>query len=216
MTSPPHSTGSHSCRTPADQQLSRPYDSSPTPEQWNPAPPRDDTRALNLSTLRPRHENGPPTSSADRHETSRLSLGLIADQLPRSVAKGQGETVSDAIDTALARITWELTCLTDDLVTSFNGKGGSLPMHATAIRQCAAPLGLATHHLAKAIDQISSHHQCSAPATATQNEAPKDLLPGLQRDIEHARTAIYATANQYKTNASLLGNTPTTSPPTPK
>ncbi|MFJ2149432.1 hypothetical protein ACIOHB_11665, partial [Streptomyces microflavus] len=31
-----------------------------------------DTRALNLSTLRPRHENGPPTPSADRHETSRL------------------------------------------------------------------------------------------------------------------------------------------------
>ena len=73
-TSPPHSTGSHSCRTPADQQPSRPYNSSP--EQCNPAPPRDDTRALNLPTLSPRHENGPPTPSADRHETSRLASGF--------------------------------------------------------------------------------------------------------------------------------------------
>ncbi|MFF7337347.1 hypothetical protein ACFZAT_08385 [Streptomyces sp. NPDC008163] len=145
-----------------------------------------------------------------------VSLGLLADQLPRAVAAGQGEAVSDAIDAALGRITWELTCLTDDLVTSFNGKGGNLPMHATAIRQCAAPLGLATHYLAKAIDQISSHHQFFAPATATQTEPPKDLLPALQRDIEHARNAIYATATQYSTNASLLGSNPTTSTHTPK
>ncbi|MFF8912853.1 hypothetical protein ACF08M_05870 [Streptomyces sp. NPDC015032] len=43
------------------------------PEQWNPAPPRGDTRALGLHSLSPRHENGPPNLSADRHETSRLT-----------------------------------------------------------------------------------------------------------------------------------------------
>ncbi|WP_159049540.1 hypothetical protein, partial [Streptomyces sp. NRRL WC-3618] len=31
-----------------------------------------DTRALGLHSLNPRHKNGPPTPSADRHETSRL------------------------------------------------------------------------------------------------------------------------------------------------
>lgn len=42
------------------------------PEQWNPAPPRGDTRAPGLHHLSPQHEKGPPTPSADRHETSRL------------------------------------------------------------------------------------------------------------------------------------------------
>ncbi|MER6271710.1 hypothetical protein [Streptomyces sp900105755] len=143
------------------------------------------------------------------------SLERFADQLPQSVAGGQGEAISDAIDAALAQITWELNCIADDLVTSFNGKGSDRDMHATAIRQCAAPLGLAHHYLAKAMDQISSHHHFFAPVTDAKIEAPKDLLLFLQQDIEHARTAIYATANQFKTNASLLGSHPIASTPPP-
>ncbi|MEV7242805.1 hypothetical protein AB0N92_16360 [Streptomyces sp. NPDC093248] len=143
------------------------------------------------------------------------SLERFADQLPQSVAGGQGEAISDAIDAALAQITWELNCIADDLVTSFNGKGSDRDMHATAIRQCAAPLGLAHHYLAKAMDQISSHHHFFAPVTDAQIEAPKDLLLFLQQDIEHARTAIYVTANQFKTNASLLGSHPIASTPPP-
>lgn len=64
-------------KTLAAIRAARPYDSNPTPEQWNPAAPRDDTRALSLPTFSPQHENGPPTPSADRHETSRLNrLGV--------------------------------------------------------------------------------------------------------------------------------------------
>ncbi|MGV9401680.1 hypothetical protein [Streptomyces sp. NPDC003667] len=143
------------------------------------------------------------------------SLERFADQLPQSVAGGQGEAISDAIDAALAQITWELNCIADDLVTSFNGKGSDRDMHATATRQCAAPLGLAHHYLAKAMDQISSHHHFFAPVPDAQIEAPTDLLLFLQQDIEHARTAIYATANQFKTNASLLGSHPIASTPPP-
>jgi hypothetical protein len=155
------------------------------------------------------------STNPDYLRAAARSLERFADRLPQSVAKGQGEAISEAIDAALSQITWELNCLADDLVTSFNGKGSDRDMHATAIRQCAAPLGLAHHYLAKAMDQISSHHQFFAPATDAQIEAPKDLLPVLQQDIEHARTAIYATANQFKTNASLLASSPTASTPTP-
>ncbi|MFI7102761.1 hypothetical protein ACIBK8_25775 [Streptomyces sp. NPDC050161] len=136
------------------------------------------------------------------------SLERFADRLPQSVAGGQGEAISSAIDAALAQITWELICIADGLVTSFNGKGSDRDMHAMAIRQCAAPLGLAHHHLARAMDHISSHHHFFAPPTDAQIEAPKDLLHLLQQDIDHARNAIYATANQFKTNASLLGSRP--------
>lgn len=48
-----------------------PSTAPPDPEQWNPAPTRGDTRAAALPTLSPARENGPPTPSADRHETSR-------------------------------------------------------------------------------------------------------------------------------------------------
>lgn len=143
------------------------------------------------------------------------SLERSADQLPQSVTAGQGEAISEAIGAALADINWGLSCLADDLVTSFNGKGSDRDMHATAIRQCAAPLGLAHHYLAKAMDQISSHHRFFAPATDAQIEAPDDLLPVLQQNIEHARIAIYATASQFMTNASLLGSNSTASTPAP-
>ncbi|AQU70193.1 hypothetical protein [Streptomyces niveus] len=142
------------------------------------------------------------------------SLEWSADHLPQSVAKGQGEAISNAIGAALVQITWESGCLANDLVTSFNGKGDNRDMHATAIRRCASPLGLAHHYLAKAMDQISSHHHFFTPATDAQIEAPESLLPVLQQNIEHARTAIYATANQFKTNASLLGGNPTADTPT--
>lgn len=164
-------------------------------------------------------------TSTDPHEIRRTnpdylraaarSLEWSADHLPRSAAKGQGEAISNAIDTALVLITWELGCLADDLVTSFNGKGDNRDMHATATRHCASPLGLAQHHLAKAMDQISSHHHFFTPAADAQIEAPESLLPVLQENIEHARTAIYATANQFKTNASSLGSNPTAGTPTP-
>ncbi|MGW0709001.1 hypothetical protein ACWD4G_24140 [Streptomyces sp. NPDC002643] len=143
------------------------------------------------------------------------SLKRVADQLPQSVTAGQGEAISNAIDAALTHITWELNCVADDLVTSFNGKGSDRDLHATAIRQCAAPLGLAHHYLAKAMDHISSHHQFFAAPTDAQVDAPKELLLFLQQDIDHARAAIYATANQFKINASLLGSRPITSTPTP-
>jgi hypothetical protein len=42
------------------------------PEQWNPASTRDGTRALGLPTTSHRKRNGPPTTSVDRHERSRL------------------------------------------------------------------------------------------------------------------------------------------------
>ncbi len=48
-----------------------PSTAHPHPEQWNPAPSRGDTRVFGLHGLSPRHKNGPPTPSADRHETSR-------------------------------------------------------------------------------------------------------------------------------------------------
>ncbi|MFG2924233.1 hypothetical protein ACGFYA_22355 [Streptomyces sp. NPDC048305] len=143
------------------------------------------------------------------------SLENCADRLPQSVAGGQGEAISGEIDAALAQITWELNCIADDLVTSFNGKGSDRDMHATAMRQCAPPLGLAHHYLAKAMHHISSHHHFFAPVTDTQIEAPKDLLMSLQKDIEHARTAICATANQFRTNASLLGSHAVASTPPP-
>ena len=54
--------------------FTRPYKRTLQPEQWNPASIRDDTRALNLHSLSPQHENGPPTPSADRHARSRLEL----------------------------------------------------------------------------------------------------------------------------------------------
>lgn len=53
--------------------FTRPYERTLQPEQWNPASIRDDTRALNLPSLSPQHENGPPTPSADRHARSRLT-----------------------------------------------------------------------------------------------------------------------------------------------
>ncbi|WP_435217599.1 hypothetical protein [Streptomyces sp. bgisy034] len=147
-------------------------------------------------------------TNPDCLRASARSLERCADQLPQSVAAGQGEAISDAIDAALVQITWELKCLADDLVTSFNGKGSDRAMHATAIRQCAAPLGLAHHYLAKAMDHISSHHHFFAPSTEAQIEAPEDLLLLLKQDIDHARAAIYATANQFKINASLLSSRP--------
>jgi len=52
------------------------------PEQWNPAPSRGDTRVFGLHSLSPRHENGPPTPSAHRHETSRLSRELARSHTP--------------------------------------------------------------------------------------------------------------------------------------
>ncbi|MEU9189217.1 hypothetical protein AB0D14_32675 [Streptomyces sp. NPDC048484] len=154
-------------------------------------------------------------TNPDCLRASARSLERSADQLPQSVTGGQGEAISNAIDAALAHITWESHCITDDLATSFNGKGGDRDMHATAVRQCAAPLGLAHHYLARAMDHISSHHQFFARPTDAQTEAPEDLLLFLQQDIDHARTAIYATANQFKTNASLLGSHPIASTPTP-
>lgn len=66
--SPPPSNVLHSCRAPADRQPSRPYQSRP--EQWNPASTRDDTQPLSLPTISHRKRNGPPTTSADRHERS--------------------------------------------------------------------------------------------------------------------------------------------------
>lgn len=72
---------SHHCRPRPARPTSEPRLTSrpttpptapPDPEQWNPAPTRGDTRAAALPTLSPARENGPPTPSADRHETSRL------------------------------------------------------------------------------------------------------------------------------------------------
>ncbi len=42
------------------------------PEPWNPAPSRGGTQVFGLRRLSPRHENGPPTPSADRQERLRL------------------------------------------------------------------------------------------------------------------------------------------------
>ncbi|MFJ6898153.1 hypothetical protein [Streptomyces hokutonensis] len=153
------------------------------------------------------------STNPDYLRASARSLERSADQLPQSVTAGQGEAISDAINAALVQITWESNCIADDLVTSFNGKGSDRATHATAIRQCAAPLGLAQHYLAKAMDQISSHHRFFASPTDAETEAPKDLLRSLQQDIDHARTAICATANQFKINASLLDSRPDTSAP---
>lgn len=43
----------------------------PGPEQWNPAPTRDDTRVHGRPTTKRRKRNAPSTPSADRHELSR-------------------------------------------------------------------------------------------------------------------------------------------------
>ncbi|QFQ97369.1 hypothetical protein F9278_15445 [Streptomyces phaeolivaceus] len=154
-------------------------------------------------------------TNPDCLRASARSLERCADQLPQSVAGGQGEAISNAIDAALVQIAWELNCLADDLLTSFNGQGSDRAMHATAIRKCAAPLGLALHCLAKAMDHISSHHRSFVPPTDAQIKAPKDLLLLLKQDIDQARAAIYATANQFKINASLLGSSPIADTPTP-
>lgn len=153
-------------------------------------------------------------TNPDYCRSTARSLERVADQLPHSVAEGQGELISDAIDAALTHATWELGCIAGDLVSSFNGKGDDHPVLATAIRGCAAPLGLAQLHLTQAMDQISAHHQIFAPTTDPQVKAPKGLLSALQEDIDHARTAIYAAANQFKINASLLDNRPITDAPT--
>ncbi|MFB7645664.1 hypothetical protein ACFC0S_00250 [Streptomyces sp. NPDC056084] len=133
------------------------------------------------------------------------SLEREADNLPSSVAAGQGEAISSAVDAALVRVTWELSRIADDLVSSFNGKGSNRDRHATAIHQCAEPLGLAQYYLAKAMDHVSSHHHAFASTMDKKTEPPKELLLALQQYIDHARDAIYATANQFTTNASLLG-----------
>ncbi|MEV5979640.1 hypothetical protein [Streptomyces sp. NPDC052114] len=143
------------------------------------------------------------------------SLERVADQLPSSVAAGQGEAISSALGAALVRVTWELGRIADDLGSSFNGKGSSHDLHATAVRQCAAPLGLAQHHLAKAMDLVASDHRFFAAPTDAQTEAPKGLLLALQQDIDHARDAIYAAADQFRINASLLGSRTITGTPTP-
>ncbi|WP_327352837.1 hypothetical protein [Streptomyces sp. NBC_01304] len=154
-------------------------------------------------------------TNPDYCRSTARSLERVADQLPHSVAQGQGEFISDTIDAALTHVTWELGCIVGDLVSSFNGKGDDHLMLATAIRQCAAPLGLAQLHLTQAMDQISAHHQIFAPTTNPQVKAPKVLLSALQQDIDHARTAICTAANQFKINASLLDSGPIAAAPTP-
>lgn len=57
---------------PAEQRIPVSATAAQRSKQWNPAPPRGDTRALDLHSLRPRLENGPSTPSADRHETASL------------------------------------------------------------------------------------------------------------------------------------------------
>ncbi|MFD3563510.1 hypothetical protein ACFWVU_28145 [Streptomyces sp. NPDC058686] len=88
-------------------------------------------------------------------------------------------------------------------------------MLATAIRQCATPLGLAQLHLTQAMDQISDHHQVFAPTADPQVKAPKVLLSALQQDIDHARTAVRTAANQFKINASQLDSRPIAAAPPP-
>lgn len=85
-TSPPHSNGSHSYRTPADQRF-HPSLRQPltTRSSGTRRPPRDGTRTLSLHRLNSRHENGPPTPSAARHETSRLTAAPLVP-----TAEGQG------------------------------------------------------------------------------------------------------------------------------
>lgn len=90
-TSPPHSHGSHSCRTPADQRIPPFLRQLHHPEQWSPAPPRDDTRALDLPALSSRHENGPPTPSAARHENFEVGATPVPKTEGRSHSHGDTE-----------------------------------------------------------------------------------------------------------------------------
>jgi hypothetical protein len=67
---------SRTARTPAEPRLTseftHPYDSPSPPGAVEPgATPRRHS-GPRLPALSSRHENGPPTPSADRHETSRL------------------------------------------------------------------------------------------------------------------------------------------------
>jgi hypothetical protein len=55
------------------------------PEQWNPASTRDDTRALHLPTNSHSKRNGPPTTSADRHERSRLRTRGLSSSARRRI-----------------------------------------------------------------------------------------------------------------------------------
>ncbi|GED90798.1 hypothetical protein TNCT6_78830 [Streptomyces sp. 6-11-2] len=72
----PHHHCPRPARAPAEPRLTDGFPVPATapqhPEQWNPAPPRGDTRASALPSPSPPRENGPPTPSTDRHETSRL------------------------------------------------------------------------------------------------------------------------------------------------
>lgn len=49
-----------------------PTSSTTSPEQWNPAPTRHDSRAIDLPITQQETQNGPPTPSTDRHARSRL------------------------------------------------------------------------------------------------------------------------------------------------
>lgn len=69
-TSSPLLNGSRSCRTRLTKLLPVPTTTTQHAEQRNWRHPRGDTSASALPSLSPPRENGPPTPSADRHETS--------------------------------------------------------------------------------------------------------------------------------------------------